>query len=316
MSRPTGPGRYQEYRDPRCFLLYNFDIDGDALKAEHEAYVRSTVVPILRSGSSVGLTGLASRTADNSHNLALSQRRVEHATEFLRTVLPAGVTITGAGGLGEIPAAAFGVPDSTEDERFRAVVMFVSIATPSLPPTPPVPDPPVAPTLPVPPRRRQEVIPRPHIRPTPVPTTGRTSHFRVRIIGGMGVSLGVGVEAMTLDIWDFENNLLCTYELRGVSLGAGTPLAVSLRGPWNDFSTPEPMTCSDFGGIARFGTVFVMDKSVNVLTLEPVGSLPVEVVPFRTGWTLGFGISGGGGVLTRSFPPIPADEAWWPHNVE
>ena len=143
----------------------------------------------------------------------------------------------------------------------------------------------------------------------------RSTSFRVRIIGGGSVSLGVGVEAMTIDIWDVTNDLLCTYELRGVSLGAGTPLAISLRGPWNDFRTLTPMSCGDFGGLARFATVFVMDKSVNALIIEPLGRFPVEVAPFQTGWTLGFGAGAGAGTFARMFPPISASEAWWPHNV-
>jgi hypothetical protein len=143
-----------------------------------------------------------------------------------------------------------------------------------------------------------------------------STQFRVRIIGGSSVSLGVGVEAMMIDIWDVTNDRLCVYELRGVSFGTGTPIAIALRGPWNDFRTLTPMSCADFGGLARFATVFVMDKSVNALIIEPLGRFPVEVAPFETGWTLGFGIGIGGGAFARMFPPIPASEAWWPHNVD
>ncbi len=42
---------------------------------------------------------------------------------------------------------------------------------------------------------------------------------------------------------------------------------------------------------------------------------PVDKIPFRTGVTLGCGFAAGAGVLRRLFPPIPADEAWWPHDV-
>jgi len=143
----------------------------------------------------------------------------------------------------------------------------------------------------------------------------RSTQFRVRLIGGSSISIGFGVEAMSIDIWDVTNDLLCPYEFRGFSYGAGTPIAVSLRGPWNDFRTRVPMGCAEFGGLARFATVFVMDKSVNALIIEPLQGFPVEVAPFETGWTLGFGIGAGGGTLVRLFPPIRASEAWWPHNV-
>ena len=152
-------------------------------------------------------------------------------------------------------------------------------------------------------------------RSTQNPEMTRGTQFRIRIVAGSSVSIGVGVEAMMIDIWDVTNNLLCVYELRGLSFGAGTPVAVALRGPWNDFRTLAPMSCAEFGGLARFATLFVMDKSVNGLVIEPLGWFPVEVAPFETGWTLGFGIGAGGGAFVRMFPPIDASEAWWPHNI-
>jgi hypothetical protein len=142
------------------------------------------------------------------------------------------------------------------------------------------------------------------------------TQFRIRIVAGGSVSLAVGVEAMMMDIWDVTHDQLCVYELKGISIGTGTPITLAFRGPWNDFRTRTPMRCDGFGGLARFGTVFVMDKSVNALLIEPFGQLPVEVAPFETGWTLGFGVGLGGGTFTRMFPLITASKAWWPHNID
>lgn len=131
-----------------------------------------------------------------------------------------------------------------------------------------------------------------------------SKNFRIRIVYGGGVSLFAGVEAMSMNIWDFTNDELCVYELKGVSVGKGSPITVSFRGPWNEFRTLTPMSCGDFGGMARFATVFVMDKSLNGFIIDPFGRLSIEIVPFKTGWSLGFGAATGGGTFTRIFPPI------------
>jgi hypothetical protein len=302
----SGPGRIQEYRNPRCFLLYNFDIASSRLKSEHRSFLQVALPAQLRPGNSISIVGLASRTASEERNLALSNERVARTLAFFQRYLPADVTISSALGLGEVPAAQFGLPDSgraAEDQRFRAVVIFLD-------PPPPPPPPPPTPVLPPPP-------PPPTVRPVPVtPRSADSTHFRVRIIAGASVSLGVGVEAMQMDILDVTNSELCVYEVRGFSFSGGTPVALSLRGPWNDFHTVQGMRCGQFGGLVRFGTVFVMDKSVNALTIEPFGYFPIDITPFETGWTLGAGIGVGAGTFTRMFPPIPASEAVWPHNVD
>ena len=142
-----------------------------------------------------------------------------------------------------------------------------------------------------------------------------STKFRIRLVAGGSVSLALGVESMTIDIWDTTNDLLCIYELRGISLGKGTPVSVSLRGPWNDFTVQKPMSCDDFGGLATFGTVYAANKSVNRLRLSPVGRDSVDLRPFKTGWTLGAGFGAGVGVLGQVLPAISATKAPWPHDV-
>jgi hypothetical protein len=57
-----------------------------------------------------------------------------------------------------------------------------------------------------------------------------------------------------------------------------------------------------------FGTIFVLDKSLNALELTPIGRKSVTVARFVTGWTLGFGATAGGGAFTRMFPSIDSSK--------
>ena len=134
MSKSTGPGRTEHRTSPKSLLLYNFDINGDQLKAEHETFLRKEVVPVLQRGGSVSLVGLASRSGSHSHNLALSERRAHNTLAFLRKAVPSGFAARQVAGFGESKAEQEGYRDGSEDERFRSVVVFTSLS-----PTPPVP---------------------------------------------------------------------------------------------------------------------------------------------------------------------------------
>ncbi len=132
MSRPTGAGRTEIRPVPPSLMLYNFDIDGDQLKAEHEAFLRAQVIPTLRSSGSVSILGFASRSGLDAHNQVTSERRVASTVAFLRREVPNGFNVRQMTGFGERVAAREGYRDGTEDERFRAVLLFLSSS-----PTPP-----------------------------------------------------------------------------------------------------------------------------------------------------------------------------------
>jgi hypothetical protein len=134
MSKPTGPGRTEYRTSPKSLLLYNFDINGDQLKAEHEIFLRKEVVPVLQRGGSVSLVGLASRSGADSHNLALSERRAHNTLAYLRKAVPGAFAAREVTGFGESKAEQEGYRDGSEDERFRSVIVFTSSA-----PTPPDP---------------------------------------------------------------------------------------------------------------------------------------------------------------------------------
>lgn len=128
MARPTGPGKTERRTSPPSLMLFNFDIDGDTLKEEHKTFLRMEAVVILRAGGSLRVIGLTDRKGSAAHNLALSARRVEKTVAFLRAEVPTGVNLLQTTGFGEEVAAREGEIDGTLDERFRAVLVFVSAA--------------------------------------------------------------------------------------------------------------------------------------------------------------------------------------------
>jgi hypothetical protein len=117
-------------------MLFNFDIDGDALKAEHITFLRVEALPALRAGGSVSVIGLTDRRGSAAHNKTLSDRRVARTVEFLRREMPSGLNLKQTTGFGEERAALEGEIDGTLDERFRTVLLFLS------PPPGPEPIPP------------------------------------------------------------------------------------------------------------------------------------------------------------------------------
>jgi hypothetical protein len=127
----TGPGKGEIRPAPRSFLLFNFDIDGDNLKEEHKAFLRREVLPSLRGGSRASIIGLADRSGTAGHNQTLSTKRVVRTIEFLRAELPGGLNLKQAEGFGEKVAELEKFKDGDFEERFRAVVIFLSPKIPT-----------------------------------------------------------------------------------------------------------------------------------------------------------------------------------------
>jgi len=128
MSRATGPGRVEvetEYSSSKSInaALYNFDIDGAALKAEHVGFLNSKVVPLLRDPyTHVFLLGSASRVGASDHNLRLSEKRVSNVADFLKAHGAAEYQLQRTA-VGE--ARSFGL--DADNERHRAVVILVAV---------------------------------------------------------------------------------------------------------------------------------------------------------------------------------------------
>jgi hypothetical protein len=132
--RHTGPGKSENLVNPPRLLLYNFDIDGPQLKPEHERFLQYFVMPTLRSGGSISIVGLASRSGSFSHNERISTQRAECVRSFLRMSVPNDFSVREFKAFGERVAKREHQRDGSEHERYRSVVLFLSAG-----PQPPVP---------------------------------------------------------------------------------------------------------------------------------------------------------------------------------
>jgi outer membrane protein OmpA-like peptidoglycan-associated protein len=64
--------------------LYNYNIDGNTLKPEHQQFLRDRLVPFVRSvPSHIKLHGTASQSGDATYNRQLSLERVLRVKQFL-----------------------------------------------------------------------------------------------------------------------------------------------------------------------------------------------------------------------------------------
>jgi hypothetical protein len=228
----------------------NFDVDGDALKREHKAFLDAQVVPILRGANSICiLRGEASHTGGDAHNLALSARRAENTRDYL-TAHGAASSRVRVQFVGESLAGSF----VGENDEARAVSILVARAAPLPRPTPP---------------------------PAPAPVPKTTTKFRLRMLGAISAGIRVvQVDTIFFQIWAPSLSVTSFYEFTatGVGKGAGTPISATLEGPWNDFETTAPIETTDFAGPTRFTTAGGGPVSVNFLNMM---SLPpgVATVP-------------------------------------
>jgi hypothetical protein len=132
MKKPTGPARVETTATPAgapvsgfAALLFNFDFDDAAVKAEHQAWLLEHAVPSLTAvpGAKVFLRGMASQIGNRDYNLQLSRRRVEAVAGFL---VAQGVA------RGQIVTAFTGEDLSAsklaDDERDRAVEAIFEVS--------------------------------------------------------------------------------------------------------------------------------------------------------------------------------------------
>lgn len=129
MRVPTGPGKIEDkpaLGSARFGLLYNFDIDDASVKCEHQAWLKTVVVPVAEASGQVEvyLKGTASRSGSKGYNDALSQRRVDAVKQ---TLVGCGVPCDRIKltWVGELEAELAGRKDGSENERDRAVGVVV-----------------------------------------------------------------------------------------------------------------------------------------------------------------------------------------------
>jgi hypothetical protein len=80
--------RYVAINRPNEFSgsLWNFDIDGVELKKDHKDLLFHKVFPLLQSGGSAAILGLASLTGSEEHDLELSVRRAEAVAKYMHAL--------------------------------------------------------------------------------------------------------------------------------------------------------------------------------------------------------------------------------------
>ena len=134
MGKPTGPGQIRDnlskppsQRFSVTGLLFNFDIDSDVVKSEHQAWLERNVVPLLGVKDAIfSLKGSASRSGNNAHNMDLSERRVNNVKKFLLSRGGRAEQLS-AVFVGEEEAALAGKKDGGEDAEDRAVAVAVIV---------------------------------------------------------------------------------------------------------------------------------------------------------------------------------------------
>ena len=103
--------------------LANFEIGSAHLKPQHANHLQTVVAPVLRSGGSVRLIGLASRTSTNQFNMHLSNERANAVLHCLRAAAGATFAVASSTGHGEEAAAIAGIADGVEHANWRSVIV-------------------------------------------------------------------------------------------------------------------------------------------------------------------------------------------------
>lgn len=121
-------------------LLYDFDVDSDTVKLEHNHWIRANVMPYRTRTMTDVIIGLASRTGPNAHNMDLSKRRADNVSRQIYLLEPSLMMTETNVAFGEEAARIAGVRDGVEDARWRGVL--ITLFDPSTLPVPLKPNPP------------------------------------------------------------------------------------------------------------------------------------------------------------------------------
>ncbi len=122
-------------------LLFDFEVNKAELRAFHRHWLSRHATPLRLSGQAVKVHGFASPAGPEALNLSLSARRAAGVTLYLRDLAPFNAMTVATTSNGEQPARQAGLPDGTEDETWRGVLLtMVDLkALPKPPPPPPRP---------------------------------------------------------------------------------------------------------------------------------------------------------------------------------
>jgi len=225
MPRPTGQGQVFEAYFSNVQItanLYNYDVDGADLKDAHRRWLDDRVVPpLLRYGFHLWLSGHASRSGAAQHNLDLSRDRVRGVVRYL-----VGKGVSASQLQPEWQGARSADPHQREAEVDRGV--FLELQPPASPTPGPSP-------------------------PSVVPVGSR---FQLRVLGAPDLDHPERKLAERIQVRDPVHQLTAYY-LCPPFWGFGDDLSLNQvealpfkSAPWSDFSTPEVVSVTQFGGRA------------------------------------------------------------------
>jgi hypothetical protein len=138
----------------------------------------------------------------------------------------------------------------------------------------------------------------PPVNPDP-PASPKSNNFKIRMLGGLDGGEGIIADVLFFQIWDIENDLTAFYIYGGPGVGVSAlPLSGTTKGPWNAFSTEDPVNAGIFIGPARFSSGGSGPLSWNYLHIPFVGGTNWGVyIRMDTGFTCGAGLSTSFGFL-------------------
>lgn len=289
-------------------LVYGFKIGSDKLEPEHKLGLQAYASRILEKTSTysfmIVIKGNTSRSGSAGANLSLSIQRSAAVTTYLRTLLPANVSLIPIG-YGEAAATMDGMLDGSENERHRSVLLVAVDYKKGTPPPPPV--------------EIKKKIPTIWKPPTP------TGQFTVQMLGGYeggagmgipgGFSLGYSFARFKLRFRDVSRFQYADYYLFTASYkgdwGSPGSLEALTTGPEQTFYLSPDFHVRDFAGfvdvkagsvdfaksVAGFG---IVESSRVLEDSEKFTTLRFSIPPGTQSWEFGkfgIGISTGKGYL-------------------
>lgn len=279
--RTSVTGRTTDYSPDPMHMnasLWDFDINGSQLKADHYRWLAMAVDRVNTANRSLiwhiwinggaSLTGIYIRP-NNGWNYALARARAAEVYKFLTDNLSVlGLVFHGTDTAGIELAVFKGHRRGVENDEDRAV--YVRITTDSTPPPPP-------PT------------------PTSIPVS---KNWAIRFVKGSTAGVFVvGVDLANFEIADTDNHLYAHYGYKGDSIGyspmGDVSVSYTFKGNWSEFKTDGALNVCDFDGPCRFNTAGGLSLTVNNLILTPAGGVTTipPTLPIDTGTTLGAGFS-------------------------
>lgn len=308
VGRNTGPGKFKESvieKRPRLIAridLYNYNVDGNLLKPEHQEYLRRKMVPLLKNAPvHVKLTGRASQSGDQEYNRTLSLERVLRVKRFLtgHGIPESKVPGTQMHAVGEDYSTSI----SREDEWDRGVSLTIAWGTKRFPI---ITD--YVPVRIVIEKKKEEEKKKKRTRKPPPPPKGNRS-WKIMDLGSADLKIGTGQLFWIVDK-THQEEVICSLVGRTVLPGVGLA-PVSGKGEWSDFETKDPHDLSDFGDWASYSTppsVLFWSAGKAYLTIRGIskGSIPVE-----TGVTIGADSSSTTAGYMVCTTPAPYKPRWY-----